>query len=372
LLSHFIRETAEDLPHPTDPKRTLWDATADRGQFFGEHDINSLDTEVEIETQAAADSVGVRPLGSGSDYTVFLQRLGVASADSGGFHSTRSDPVYHYHSVFDSERFQEVYADPGFVKHVAVAKNMGLQTLRLAGALVLPFNTTHYAFELANYLDRVERLAAASSANVNFAPLRAAIRSLQFASLKLDAEKHAAERVLRCHLRKWRKQHKRQDGYPKRFIRRFKDLFTEESNDVAESTSQFAEGKYQLGLGSALDFGLGNDHEVDIVVQNWPWFPLPHKPKDPHAKLIKALKVVRKINQKLVYFERGFIHEDGIKDREWYRHLGVAPGKWLGYGATTLPALTEAITIENNVTLANYEVIRLMERVDMIAAALRT
>ena len=42
-----------------------------------------------------------------------------------------------------------------------------------------------------------------------------------------------------------------------------------------------------------------------------------------------------------------------------------------GYGATTLPALTEALTIENNVTLANYEVIRLTERVDTIAAALR-
>jgi N-acetylated-alpha-linked acidic dipeptidase len=80
LLSHFIRKTAEDLPHPTDPKRTLWDATADRGQLFGEHDdINSLGPEIEIEIQAAADSVGVRPLGSGSDYTVFLQRLGVLS-----------------------------------------------------------------------------------------------------------------------------------------------------------------------------------------------------------------------------------------------------------------------------------------------------
>ena len=76
-LAHFIRKTAEDLPHPTDPKRTLWDATADSGQLFGEgHDINSLGTEVEIE---AVDSVGIRPLGSGSDFTVFLQRLGVYS-----------------------------------------------------------------------------------------------------------------------------------------------------------------------------------------------------------------------------------------------------------------------------------------------------
>lgn len=75
LLAHFLRKTIEDLPHPTDPKRTLWDATADRGQLFGEYDdIDSLDTEVETQ---AADSVGIGPLGSGSDYTVFLQRLGV-------------------------------------------------------------------------------------------------------------------------------------------------------------------------------------------------------------------------------------------------------------------------------------------------------
>jgi N-acetylated-alpha-linked acidic dipeptidase len=75
LLAHFIRKTAEDLPHPTNPKRTLWDATADRGQLIGEcHDMNPLSTEVEAEV---VDSVGIRPLGSGSDYTVFLQHLGV-------------------------------------------------------------------------------------------------------------------------------------------------------------------------------------------------------------------------------------------------------------------------------------------------------
>ena len=159
---------------------------------------------------------------------------------------------------------------------------------------------------------------------------------MQFASLKLDTEKHVAERVLRNHLRKWRKHQRkliRKDGCLKRFIRRLKYLFTEESNVVAESTPQFADGKHQLELGSAPDFGFGNDHEVDIVAQNWPRFPLPRKPRRPDCpppKLIKALKAVRKINQKLVSFERGFIHEDGIKDREWYRHLGVAPGKWLG------------------------------------------
>jgi N-acetylated-alpha-linked acidic dipeptidase len=70
-----------------------------------------------------------------------------------------------------------------------------------------------------------------------------------------------------------------------------------------------------------------------------------------------------------------------------YRHLGVAPGKWLvsrvfnnlwsrwindecatqGYGATTLPALTEAITIEKNATLAVYEVERLVHLLEKMA-----
>jgi N-acetylated-alpha-linked acidic dipeptidase len=374
-LAHFIRKTAEDIPHPTDPKRTLWDATADSGHLFGEHDdIDSLGTEVDV-----VDYIGIRPLGSGSDYTVFLQRLGIASMDSGGFSGTHSDPVYHYHSVYDSERWQEVYGDPGFVKHLAIAKNLGLQTLRLSSAVVLPFNTTNYAFELEYYLSKVEELALSSSTNVVLAPLRAAIKSLQFASLELDAEKLEAARVLKRLIRKWRKsqnhEYERTNGCFQRFMRRLRGLFTVET--PAQMEGQLEKNGANAGMHR-------NDDEVNVEDGHWPHLPIPrcpkhphwphwppHKPRHPPHKLIKAVKVVRKINQKLASFERGFIHEDGIKDREWYRHLGVAPGKWLGYGATTLPGLTEAITIEKNVTLANNEAARLTETLENITAALR-
>lgn len=47
-------------------------------------------------------------------------------------------------------------------------------------------------------------------------------------------------------------------------------------------------------------------------------------------KFIKAAKRVQAVNKKLSSFERGFISKEGIKDREWYKHLGVAPGKYLG------------------------------------------
>ena len=55
-----------------------------------------------------------------------------------------------------------------------------------------------------------------------------------------------------------------------------------------------------------------------------------HVPATPVKKFIEAAQRVQRANAKLVAFERGFISEDGIKEREWYKHLGVAPGKWLG------------------------------------------
>ena len=48
-----------------------------------------------------------------------MEGIGVASAN-GGFGSTLSDPVYHYHSVYDSESWQERFGDPGFHRHVCM------------------------------------------------------------------------------------------------------------------------------------------------------------------------------------------------------------------------------------------------------------
>jgi N-acetylated-alpha-linked acidic dipeptidase len=76
LLAHLLRETAEQLPHPTSEKRSLWDARGDTGTLFGEH-MNTEIAAKQMHKISAADSIGVSPLGSGSDYTVFLQYHGV-------------------------------------------------------------------------------------------------------------------------------------------------------------------------------------------------------------------------------------------------------------------------------------------------------
>jgi N-acetylated-alpha-linked acidic dipeptidase len=78
-LAHLIRKTAQDVPHPTDPGKTLWDARDDKGPFEGTGDEEFMTTYAASELKRHALNTGIEPLGSGSDFTVFLQHLGVSS-----------------------------------------------------------------------------------------------------------------------------------------------------------------------------------------------------------------------------------------------------------------------------------------------------
>jgi len=125
-LAHIIKKTALDVAHPTVAGKTLWDATLDDGPFKDLWHNNTIDADflenynLELERhKMKAQKTQVLPLGSGSDYTVFLQRLGVASSDQ-GFGGTATDAPYHYHSIYDTQSWQERYADPGFHRHVSV------------------------------------------------------------------------------------------------------------------------------------------------------------------------------------------------------------------------------------------------------------
>ncbi|KAF8551485.1 Zn-dependent exopeptidase [Imleria badia] len=342
-LAHLIKRSAQDVAHPTHPSKTVWDALHDSGPYTGEQDVDFAsmwDAMNQTRARAASedDVRNVSPLGSGSDYTVFLQRLGVASSDQ-SFTFTPTDPPYHYHSIYDSQRWQETYADPGFHRHVALAKTLGLLTLRLSDSIILPLNTTEYALQLDSYVDTVEDAASGIATLPNLRRIRDAISKLQLASTNLDVEKVKAEKAFRKAIRNLPRG---RVGHP--IVRRLKNWI-----------------KRYLAIGTQLP--KRDDAELqfpalhmlstvrDVTEQNLCEGPL--------CDLITAAIRVKKVNQKLSLFERGFISEEGVKDREWYRHLGVAPGKYLGYGATTLPALTEAILYEQNATLVEFEVTRL-------------
>ena len=83
-FAHLLRETAKVVPHPTTTGATLWDARKDRGKLYGnlsDDAIAQITTGAHVQT-AGDELSSVKPLGSGSDFTVFLQRLGVSSSDN--------------------------------------------------------------------------------------------------------------------------------------------------------------------------------------------------------------------------------------------------------------------------------------------------
>lgn len=80
-FAHLVRETATQVSHPTVYGRTLWDARTDRGKFYGNLSDDAIALmNAEMDVEIANDELSsIKPLGSGSDFTVFLQRIGVRS-----------------------------------------------------------------------------------------------------------------------------------------------------------------------------------------------------------------------------------------------------------------------------------------------------
>ena len=94
-----------------------------------------------------AGEVRVGDLGSGSDYTPFLQHLGVPATDVGS-----SGPYGVYHSAFDNYAWFVMNADPTFVYEQQMARVFGLEALHMADADVLPYDYVTYARQIQAYL----------------------------------------------------------------------------------------------------------------------------------------------------------------------------------------------------------------------------
>lgn len=106
------------------------------------------------DERATAGEARIGPLGSGSDYTPFLQHLGIASTDMGfgGDYGV-------YHSAYDSFYWMDRFGDPGFFYHVAAAQLWGTLALRLADADGLSFDYTDYANEIREFFRETVRIA---------------------------------------------------------------------------------------------------------------------------------------------------------------------------------------------------------------------
>ncbi len=98
----------------------------------------------------------ISPLGSGSDYTPFLQHLGIASVNL-GFYGEGSGGSYH--TLYDTYEHYTTWRDPGLVYGVTLAQLAGRVTLRLANAPVLPFEFSGFTDNVELYVKELEALA---------------------------------------------------------------------------------------------------------------------------------------------------------------------------------------------------------------------
>src|SRR5205814_5604886 len=89
-------------------------------------------------------------LGSGSDYTVFLNFLGAPVLDM-----SFSGPYGVYHSIYDNHLWMSKFGDPGFRYHAAMARLWGVIALRLANADVVPLVYSSYAGRLFEFINEV-------------------------------------------------------------------------------------------------------------------------------------------------------------------------------------------------------------------------
>ncbi|MBV9183795.1 MAG: M28 family metallopeptidase [Acidobacteria bacterium] len=124
---------------------------------------------------AGNHDVPVSDLGSGSDYAVFLQHLGIASTDVGS-----SGDYGVYHSAFDNFLWFQKFADPDFRQEQKMARVFGFEAIRMADIDVLPYDFKEYGEEIEQYIVSARERAKAvfPGASLDFEPALEAARRL--------------------------------------------------------------------------------------------------------------------------------------------------------------------------------------------------
>jgi N-acetylated-alpha-linked acidic dipeptidase len=132
------------------------------------------------------DAPEVGRLGSGSDYTAFLDHLGIPAFEA-GFTAPESGGTYH--SAYDDTYNMEHYLDPDYLGHAGSARLVGTAALRLANADVLPFHYSDYAAAVGSYIEELQQVQASNpdAAQVDLRTLAEAAQGWGDASQRLEA-----------------------------------------------------------------------------------------------------------------------------------------------------------------------------------------
>jgi N-acetylated-alpha-linked acidic dipeptidase len=270
-LEKFINEVAKSVPDP-ETKMNVWDRM--RAQQIVNGSAND-----KKEARERAD-LRIDALGSGSDFTPFLQHLGIASMNIG---FGGEDGNGSYHSIYDSYDHFQRFVDPGNIYGVALAKVCGHAVLRLADADRLPFEFTDFSDTVNMYANVVMKLADTMRDDTRSA--NEIISNGMLSAVQDPTKTFVMPRT--------------KDPVP--FLN-----FAPLQNAVSrlnESAKQFQ----TASMGKALSADARR--QLDLALMNT---------------------------------ERSMTGS-GLPRRDWFKHEIYAPGFYTGYGVKTLPGIREAI-----------------------------
>ncbi len=275
-LEKFINEVGRDISDPQ-TKMTVWERARAQQAVSGSP----------AEKREAIDRSDLRidALGSGSDYTPFLQHVGIASLNIG---FGGEDGGGSYHSIYDSFEHYTRFGDPDFAYGIALAKVCGHAVLRLADADVLPFEFTNFADTLNQYVTEVTRLTDNMREDTKSMNQMIANGMLQAAQ---DPKKTFVVP-------------KQKENVP--YLN-----FAPLQNAVAKLHESAR--NYQKAA---------NGKQLSAAAQ-------------------------KSLDELLFKTERVLLRNEGLPRRDWFKHQIYAPGFYTGYGVKTLPGVREAIEQRN-------------------------
>ncbi|MEO6316938.1 MAG: M28 family metallopeptidase [Chitinophagaceae bacterium] len=276
-LEPFINEVAGDV---TDPQTGI--TVLERKRNF---DIVNAPTTKAKKELLAKKIVSLGALGSGSDYSPFIQHLGINSFNMG---FGGEDAGGEYHSIYDSYHDYATFKDPTFEYGVALAKVAGRTTLRMADAELLQFDFTSLYKTINGYVAEVSALADQLRETTTIE--NQLINEKRYFYAADPKEKEAAPAV--------------KAEVPFMSFASLQNAMT----DLEKATKH-----------------------LDEVLSS--------------GKLTAAQK--NAINKKLYQAEQKLLTEKGLPRRGWYRHTIYAPGFYTGYGVKTLPGIREALEQRN-------------------------
>ena len=193
-LKQFLRDVTKAVPSPKGGTvYEAWQKVDQPGTSSTQSPSESVGDSRRMPAAPTKGDAPVGDLGSGSDYSAFMQHLGVPSSDI-----SSSGPYGVYHSAFDNFAWFKKFGDPDFVYEQQMARIFGLEMLRMAGADVLPYDYEEYGKEVAAYLDAAAKRAETKFGNraLDFEAVTVAAKHFQDAGAKILAKQKNPPRDL--------------------------------------------------------------------------------------------------------------------------------------------------------------------------------